>query len=83
MDLFGSMDPPIISGKKKYMLVIVDIYTRYTWDILMNKKSETLRRLLELVKLVQSEKGDLCFVYLHIIICLFMFNTHATHYLLF
>lgn len=56
MDLFGAVDPPSIIGKK-YTLVVVDNYTRYTWAIFMNKKCEALKKLHDLTRLVQNEKG--------------------------
>lgn len=55
IDLFGPIDLPSIS-KKMYTLVVVDEYTMYTWVIFMNKKSETLKKLPNLMKLIQNEK---------------------------
>lgn len=49
------MDPLSIS-RKKYTLVVVDDYTKYTWVIFMNKKSKTLKRLPNLMKLIQNDK---------------------------
>ncbi|GAB2292076.1 hypothetical protein Dimus_038187 [Dionaea muscipula] len=56
MDLFGPVDPVSISGKK-YTLVVVDDYSRYTWTVLLNKKKETLKKLPELMRRTQNEKN--------------------------
>ena len=55
MDLFGPVDPVSMSGKK-YTLVIVDDFSRYTWTIFLNKKNEVERKLPELLKQLQIEK---------------------------
>ena len=54
MDLFGPIEPMSVTGKK-YILVVVDDYSRFTWMIFMAKKSYTKKRLPELMKLVQNE----------------------------
>lgn len=56
MNLFGSVDHLSISGKT-YTLVVVDDYTIYARAIFINIKSETHRKLPELMKLVQNKKG--------------------------
>ena len=55
MDLFGPVDPPSVRGRK-YTLVVVDDYTRFTWTVFLTKKSETKVALPNLLKQVQVEK---------------------------
>ena len=55
MDLFGPVDPPSIRGRK-YTLVVVDDYTRFTWTVFLTKKSETKVALPNLLKQMQVEK---------------------------
>ncbi|GJX71907.1 retrovirus-related pol polyprotein from transposon TNT 1-94 [Tanacetum coccineum] len=52
MDLYGPMRVESINGKK-YMLVIVDDYSRYTWTHLLRSKDETPEFLIDFLKLVQ------------------------------
>jgi hypothetical protein len=40
VDLFGPL-PYVILGGKKYCLVIVDVYSRYTWVYFFKSKIET------------------------------------------
>ncbi|KAI3745848.1 hypothetical protein L6452_08259 [Arctium lappa] len=49
MDLFGSVNIQSIAGKK-YTLVIVDEYSRYTWVIFLRCKSDTPEELISFVK---------------------------------
>nr|GEV34713.1 hypothetical protein [Tanacetum cinerariifolium] len=52
MDLCSPMRVASINGKK-YVLVIVDDYSRYTWTHFLRSKDETPEVLIELLRLVQ------------------------------
>ncbi|GJT31410.1 retrovirus-related pol polyprotein from transposon TNT 1-94 [Tanacetum coccineum] len=52
MDLCGPMRVESINGKK-YVLVIVDDYSRYTWTHFLRSKDETSEVLIDFLKLVQ------------------------------
>ncbi|CAH9114878.1 unnamed protein product [Cuscuta europaea] len=56
MDLFGPVETPSVGGKK-YTLVMVDDYSRYTWTVFLSKKNETLQKLPSLLKQLQTEKN--------------------------
>ncbi|GJU08901.1 retrovirus-related pol polyprotein from transposon TNT 1-94 [Tanacetum coccineum] len=53
MDLCGPMRVESINGKK-YVLVIVDDYSRYTWTHFLRSKDETPKVLIDFLKLVQK-----------------------------
>ena len=44
-------------GGKKYILVVVDDFTRYTWVVLLRDKAEAPEKMIHLCKKVQVEKG--------------------------
>ncbi|GJU55772.1 retrovirus-related pol polyprotein from transposon TNT 1-94 [Tanacetum coccineum] len=52
MDLCGPMRVESINGKK-YVLVIVDDYSRYTWTHFLSSKDETPNVLIDFYRLVQ------------------------------
>nr|GEV50237.1 ribonuclease H-like domain-containing protein [Tanacetum cinerariifolium] len=52
MDLCGPMRVAIINGKK-YVLVIVDDYSRYTWTHFLRSKDETPEVLIDFLRLFQ------------------------------
>ncbi|GJR03455.1 retrovirus-related pol polyprotein from transposon TNT 1-94 [Tanacetum coccineum] len=52
MDLCGLMRVESINGKK-YVLVIIDDYSRYTWTHFLRSKDETPRVLIDFLTLVQ------------------------------
>nr|GEY95074.1 hypothetical protein [Tanacetum cinerariifolium] len=52
MDLCGPMRVASINGKK-YVLVIVDDYSRYTWTHFLRSKDETPEVLIDFLRLVQ------------------------------
>ncbi|GJZ41774.1 retrovirus-related pol polyprotein from transposon TNT 1-94 [Tanacetum coccineum] len=54
MDLCGPMRVESFNGKK-YVLVIVDDYSRYTWTHFLRSKDETPEVLIDFLKLVQRE----------------------------
>ncbi|GJW93311.1 retrovirus-related pol polyprotein from transposon TNT 1-94 [Tanacetum coccineum] len=53
MDLCGPMQIESINGKK-YILVIVDDYSRYTWTHFMRSKDETPEVLKDFLKMMQQ-----------------------------
>nr|GEY42376.1 hypothetical protein [Tanacetum cinerariifolium] len=52
MDLCGPMRVASINGKR-YVLVIVDDYSRYTWTRFLRSKDETFEVLIDFLRLVQ------------------------------
>nr|GEV49253.1 hypothetical protein [Tanacetum cinerariifolium] len=52
MDLCGPIRVSIINGKR-YVLVIVDDYSRYTWTHFLRSKDETPEVLIDFLRLVQ------------------------------
>jgi hypothetical protein len=56
VDLMGPMRSESMEGKK-YILVIVDDYSRFTWVILLKDKSEACDQAKILFKRIQNEKG--------------------------
>ncbi|GJV69600.1 retrovirus-related pol polyprotein from transposon TNT 1-94 [Tanacetum coccineum] len=52
MDLCGLMRVESINGKK-YIMVIVDDYSRYTWTLFLRSKDETLKVLKDFLKMIQ------------------------------
>nr|GEZ11235.1 retrotransposon protein, putative, unclassified [Tanacetum cinerariifolium] len=52
MDLCGPMRVASINGKR-YVLVIVDDYSRYTWTYFLRSKDETPKVLIDFLRLVQ------------------------------
>ncbi|GJS69488.1 retrovirus-related pol polyprotein from transposon TNT 1-94 [Tanacetum coccineum] len=52
MDLCGPMRVDSINGKK-YILVIVDDYSRYTWTLFLRSKDETPEVLIDFLKMIQ------------------------------
>nr|GEY25077.1 integrase, catalytic region, zinc finger, CCHC-type, peptidase aspartic, catalytic [Tanacetum cinerariifolium] len=52
IDLCGPMRVPSINGKR-YVLVIVDDYSRYTWTHFLRSKDETPKVLIDFLRLVQ------------------------------
>nr|GEV34771.1 Gag-Pol polyprotein [Tanacetum cinerariifolium] len=53
LDLCGPMRVESINGKK-YVFVIVDDYSRYTWTHFLRSKDETLEVLIDFLRLVQK-----------------------------
>ena len=56
MDLFGPVDPCSLS-RRKYAMVVVDDFSRYSWVLFLHKKKDTLTKLPELMKQLQNEKA--------------------------
>ncbi|MGV7927175.1 DDE-type integrase/transposase/recombinase, partial [Mycobacterium kansasii] len=57
MDLIGPTRTES-QGGKKYILVIVDDFTRYTWVAFLRDKSDTLEEARKVLKRIQIEKGS-------------------------
>ncbi|KAL8107604.1 hypothetical protein AgCh_024133 [Apium graveolens] len=57
MCLFGPVNVLSIS-RKKYALVMVDDYSRYTWVEFIHSKDETPHIIIEHIKKVEKEAGD-------------------------
>ena len=55
MDLYGPSDIMSLGGKK-YVYVIVDDFSRFTWIILLATKDEAFPMFVNFSKLVQNEK---------------------------
>jgi transposase InsO family protein len=55
MDLFGSSYSRI--GGSKYYLVIVDDYSRFTWVLFLQEKSQTQETLKGFLRQTQNEFG--------------------------
>ncbi|KAI3770838.1 hypothetical protein L6452_01983 [Arctium lappa] len=55
VDLGGPMKTKSI-GKKRYVLVVVDDYSRYTWVKFLMSKDETPDILINLIKTIQTNK---------------------------
>nr|GEZ76987.1 hypothetical protein [Tanacetum cinerariifolium]GEZ83105.1 hypothetical protein [Tanacetum cinerariifolium] len=52
MDLYGPMHVEGVNGKK-YILVIVDDYSRFTWVKFLRSKDETLDFIIKFLKMIQ------------------------------
>ena len=56
IDLMGSAKVQSLGGKK-YILVVMDDFTRYTWIVLLRDKAEAPEKLIHLCKKLQVKKG--------------------------
>ena len=56
IDLMGPARVQSLGGKK-YILVVVDDFTRYTWVVLLRDKAEPLEKMIHLCKKLQIEKS--------------------------
>ena len=56
MDLMGPTRTKSLGGKR-YIMVVVDDFTRYTWVILLRSKSDTLEHIETLCTRLQNEKS--------------------------
>ena len=54
MDLFGPVNIMSMS-KKKYALVIVDDYSKYTWVLFLHSKDETPQMVVDHLKLIELD----------------------------
>ena len=62
MDLFGSFSYTSLGGKK-YGLVTVDDYSRYTWVFFLRSKDETQETFITFAKQVQRQyKQDILMI---------------------
>lgn len=55
-DLCGPISP-ITPSKKRYILVLIDDYSRYMWSILLSEKGETFEKFKLFKAIVEKEKG--------------------------
>ena len=55
LDLFGEMDVVSLGGSK-YVFVVVDDYSRYTWVIFLSNKSDAFNEFAKLCRRIQNEK---------------------------
>jgi len=55
MDLMGSTQTESI-GRKEYIMIIVNDYSRYTWVILLKDKSESFDLIGKLFRRLQEKK---------------------------
>ena len=46
-------------GGKRYILVVVDDFTRYTWVVLLRDKAKAPEKMIHLCKKLQVEKGTM------------------------
>ena len=58
IDLIGPTRVQSLGGKK-YSLVVVDDFTRYTWIVLLRGKVEAPEKMIHLCKKLQVEKGTM------------------------
>ena len=58
IDLMGPTRVQSLGGKK-YILVVVDDFTRYTWVVLLRDKAEAPEKMIHLCKKLQVEKDTL------------------------
>ena len=56
IDLMGLAKVQSLGGKK-YILIVVDDFTRYTWVVLLRDKAKALEKMIHLCKKLQVEKG--------------------------
>ena len=56
MDLMGPTRIESL-GSKRYIMVVVDNFTRYTWVILLRSKSDTSEHIEALCTRLQNEKS--------------------------
>ena len=56
IDLMGPARVQSLGGKK-YILVVIDDFTRYTWVVLLRDKVEAPEKMIHLCKKLQVEKG--------------------------
>jgi len=59
IDLMGPARVQSLGGMK-YILVVVDDFTRYTWVVLLRDKSKALDKMIHLCKKLQIEKNVDC-----------------------
>jgi hypothetical protein len=55
-DLMGPFLRPSIN-KERYMLIVVDDFSRFTWTLFLRKKSEVFQHLKDFKALVETQSG--------------------------
>ena len=58
IDLMGLARVQSLGGKK-YILVVVNDFTRYTWVVLLKDKTEAPEKMIHLCKKLQVEKDTI------------------------
>ena len=58
IDLMGLARVQSLGGKK-YILVVVDDFTRYNWVVLLRDKAKASKNMIHLCKKLQVEKGTM------------------------
>ncbi|KAI3728046.1 hypothetical protein L6452_16674 [Arctium lappa] len=58
MDLCGPVSTPSLSGRR-YILVIIDEFTRYTWVFFLRYKSDTTEEIIKFIKKSEVLNGQL------------------------
>ena len=56
IDLMGTAKVQSLD-EKKYILVVVDDFTKYTWVVLLRDKAKAPKKMIHLCKKLQVEKG--------------------------
>lgn len=56
MDLFGPVNVLSVA-RKKYALVIVDDYSKYTWVLFLHSKDEAPKVIINHIKKIELEAG--------------------------
>ena len=57
MDLFGPVNVMSLS-RKRYALVIVDDFSKFTWVLFLHPKDETSQLLIDLIKKIELDSND-------------------------
>ena len=58
IDLLGPTRVQSLGGKR-YILVVMDDFTRYTWVMLLRDKTEATEKMIHLCKKLQVKKGTM------------------------
>jgi len=58
MDLIGPNRTASLGGRKYILVVVVDDYSRFTWAILLRKKSNAFDAAQQLFKKIQIEQNS-------------------------
>ena len=56
MDLAGPVNPKIL-GDKQYILNLFDVFTRFSWSILLKSKAKASEKILDWLPMANNESG--------------------------
>ena len=56
MDLAGPVKPKILGGRQ-YILNLFDVFTRFSWSILLKNRAEASEKILEWLPVAENESG--------------------------